>query len=190
MTRGSSTVAARVAPSHWRNRPAQDAEGKPMRLMRTVLATVIALALIPAAAGGYDQPPRELRQAERQALAAINELRAERDLQPLRMARRVRLVARDRSRDMRKYDYLSHVSPSGRDAATLLSRRNVRYREGSENIGWSTFIGWNQSADAIVDGWFDSRGHRRNLLSDDYDHVGIGAARKGNEVYWTAIFVR
>jgi uncharacterized protein YkwD len=161
-----------------------------MRLMRAALATVMAISLLPGAAEGYHQPPRELRQAERKALAAINELRADRDLRPLRTARRVRLVARDRSRDMRKYDYMSHVSPSGRDAATLLARRNVRYREGSENIGWSTFVGWSRSADAIVDAWFDSRGHRRNLLSDDYDHVGIGAARKGNEVYWTAIFVR
>lgn len=185
-----SIVVAVIVPSHWRHRPAQDFVGKRMRLLRNVLVTVMALTLLPAAAAGYDQPSRELRRAERQTWAAINELRADRDLQPLRMARRVRLVARDRSRDMRKYHYLGHVSPSGRDAATLLSDRNVRYREGSENIGWSTFVGWAQSADVIVDAWYDSRGHRRNLLSDDYDAVGIGAAREGDEVYWTAIFLR
>ncbi len=161
------------------------------RVATAALTAVMTLSLLPAATLGYNEPPKELKQGEWKALAAINQLRENRGLKPLRMAFRVRLVARDRSRDMRQYDYFSHVSPSGRDAATLLSRRNVSYMSGSENIGWVSFMGsWEKTADAMVDAWFDSSGHRVNLLSRDVNYVGIGAARSGNAVYWTAIFVR
>jgi uncharacterized protein YkwD len=161
------------------------------RVATAALTAVMTLSLLPAATIGANEPPRAVRQGEWKALAAINHLRANRGLKPLRMAQRVRLVARDRSRDMRQYRYFGHASPSGRDAASLLGQRNIRYLAGSENIGWVSFMGtWEKSADAIADAWFDSSGHRANLLSDDYNYVGIGAARSGNAVYWTAIFVR
>ena len=172
-------------------------EGRVRRRAGTLLASMalllatLTLSLPPAATLGYHEPPQALRQAERKALAAINDLRSDRGLKPLRMAMRVRLVARDRSHDMRTHDYFSHSSPSGRDAATLLDRRNVRYLAGSENIGWISFMGtWERTAEAMVDAWFGSSGHRANLLSSDLNYVGIGAARSGKAVYWTAIFVR
>lgn len=162
-----------------------------LRVATAALAAVMTLSLLPAAAAGADEPPRVVRQAEWKALGAINNLRLDRGLKPLRMAQRVRLVARDRSRDMRTYGYFSHASPSGRDAATLLGSRNISYMAGSENIGWISFTGtWEKTARAMVQGWFGSSGHRANLLSNDYNYVGIGAARSGNAVYWTAIFVR
>lgn len=161
------------------------------RVATAALAAVMTLSLLPAATLGYNEPPKVLKQGEWKALGAINHLRADRGLKPLRMAHRVRLVARDRSRDMRQYDYFSHASPSGRDAATLLDHRNVSYMSGSENIGWISFMStWEKTAAAMVDAWFDSSGHRANLLSRDVNYVGIGAARTGNAVYWTAIFVR
>lgn len=161
------------------------------RVATAALAAVMSLSLLPAATVGYDEPPRVVRQAEWKALGAINNLRIERGLKPLRMAQRVRLVARDRSRDMRSYSYFSHASPSGSDAAALLGQRNVSYMAGSENIGWISFTDtWEKTARAMVRGWFGSSGHRANLLSSDYNYVGIGAARSGKAVYWTAIFVR
>ncbi|MGD8486721.1 MAG: CAP domain-containing protein [Chloroflexota bacterium] len=160
------------------------------RAMTAALASVMTIALLPAASMGYNEPPKELKRAEWKALAEINHLRADRGLKPLRMAHRVRLVARDRSRDMRNNRYFGHASPTGRDAAALLARRNVRYFAGSENIGWVTFLGWKKAAASIADAWFDSPGHRANLLSSEYNYVGIGAARAGKSIYWTAIFVR
>lgn len=161
------------------------------RVATAALAAVMTLSLLPAATLGSSGPPQVVKHGEWKALAAINHLRENRGLKPLRMAFRVREVARDRSRDMRQYDYFSHASPSGRDAATLLSRYKVSYMAGSENIGWVSFMGtWENTAEAMVKAWFDSSGHRANLLSQDYNYVGIGAARSGNAVYWTAIFVR
>ena len=158
--------------------------------MALALAMTLSLSLPPAEALAYDQPPKILRQAEWKALATINQLRADRGLRPLRMAHRVRLAARARSRDMRQHDYLSHVSPTGRDAAALLARRSIRYFAGSENIGRIHFVGWHRAAVGVAGAWFRSRGHRANLLSRDFNSVGIGAARDGDVVYWTAIFLR
>ena len=161
------------------------------RVATAALAAVMTLSLLPAATLGSNGPPKVLREGEWKALGAINQLREDRGLKPLRMAHKVRFAARDRSRDMRQYDYFSHVSPSGRDAARLLGQRNVRYMAGAENIGWVSFMGtWEKTAKAMVGAWFDSSGHRASLLSRDFNYVGIGAARSGNAVYWTAIFVR
>ena len=161
------------------------------RVATAALPAVMTLSLLPAATLGYNEPPEVVKQGEWKALGAVNKLRTDRGLKPLRMAYNVRLVARDRSRDMRKYDYFSHSSPSGRDAAMLLGQRNVRYMSGSENIGWISYMGtWEKTAKAMVKAWFGSSGHRANLLSREYNYVGIGAARDGNAVYWTAIFVR
>ena len=160
------------------------------RAATAALATVMTIALLPAATLGYNEPPRDLKQAEWKVLSEINHLRASRGLKPLRMAQRVRLAARDRSRDMRNNRYFSHSSPTGRDAGALLARRNIRYLEGSENIGRIYFTGWTKAAVGVTGAWFDSSGHRASLLSKDFNYVGIGAARGGNSVYWTAIFVR
>ena len=96
------------------------------RAVTAALATVMTLSLLPAATLGYQEPPSEVRLTEWKVLAEINHLRARHGLRPLRMAFGVRRVARDRSRDMRRYDYFSHSSPSGRDAASLLQRRGMR----------------------------------------------------------------
>lgn len=159
------------------------------RAATAALATVMTLSLLPAASMG-SAPGQEAREAEWKVLAGINQLRASRGLMPLRMAQGVRAVAQYRSQEMRDLDYFSHTSPTGRDAATLLGRRGVFYYAGSENIGWITYLGWSRSAGDVVDAWFDSSGHRANLLSSEYNYVGIGLSRDSSSVYATAIFVR
>lgn len=57
-------------------------------------------------------------------------------------------------------------------------------RAAAENVAYG-----NLSAEAVVDGWIKSPGHRKNMLGD-FNLIGIGTAKgKGNIVYFTQIFV-
>jgi hypothetical protein len=148
------------------------------------------LSLLPAATLGYNQPPKELKQAEWQVLSLMNHYRANRGLRPLRMANRVHLVARDRSRDMRNKGYFAHGSPTGESAGTLLHKRGVRHFGWGENIGWISFLGWDQTTRGMVDAWKGSSGHNRLLLTRDYNYVGIGIAKTKTSAYYTIVFVK
>ena len=62
-------------------------------------------------------------------------------------------------------------------------------REKSENVFWgSNGKVWTQ-ADAH-ESWWDSIGHRRNLLDSKWERVGFGMAVGRNGYYYTALFSR
>jgi uncharacterized protein YkwD len=154
------------------------------------LAGAMILALLPATAmAGANDVPRATTQAEWQVLSEINHYRASRGLAPLRMAQAARVAARERSEEMSSRNYLSHSSPTGRDAATMLARRSVSYQAGAENIGRISFFGWDSAVKGIMNGWKNSAGHNQSILSNTYNYVGIGVARTENVAYFTTIFL-
>ena len=105
------------------------------------------------------------------------------------MAQQARIAARQRSSEMRDYGILSHTSPTGNHATTLLARRGVQYQAGAENIGRVTFHDWDHAIEGTMFGWKNSSGHRQSLVSKDFNYVGIGVARSNNVAYFTAIFL-
>ena len=154
------------------------------------LAGVMILSLLPATVmASSSGPSTAVKQAEWQVLSEINKYRASRGLAPLRMAQQARIAARQRSSEMRDYGILSHTSPTGNHASTLLARRGVKYQAGAENIGRVTFHDWDHAIEGTMFGWKNSSGHRQSLLSKDFNYVGIGVARSNNVAYFTAIFL-
>jgi uncharacterized protein YkwD len=154
------------------------------------LATVMTLSVLPAATLGYQAPPPETKQAEKDVLAMINAYRDRNGLKPLRMDYHVRKVARARSRDMRDRNYFSHVSPSGGSAGSLMHNRGIQHWGWGENIGRISFLGWNATNQGMVEGWKGSPGHNQMLLSRDYNYIGVGLARNSYGAYYTLVFVK
>lgn len=97
--------------------------------------------------------------------------------QPLASVQALADAAELHSLDMLARDYFSHttlgsnLSPTQRAAAQ-------GYTGGvGENISWGGSTGsinWNSHTRARHDSLFTSPGHRRNLLRDNYAHVGMG----------------
>ena len=58
----------------------------------------------------------------------------------------------------------------------------ITYKSAGENIakGYKT-------PDAVVKGWMNSPGHRANILSSSFTHIGVGYVENGN--YWTQMFI-
>jgi uncharacterized protein YkwD len=121
------------------------------------------------------------RAEDRATLDAVNRIRFQRALRPLRWNDRLFVAARDHSREQRDHGYMGHGSP---DPAreTLTQRMALAAYRGSvyaEVVAW----GFNQ-VDAVVEGWMNSRDHRVILLDAELEEAGF--SRVGE--YWTGNF--
>lgn len=55
-------------------------------------------------------------------------------------------------------------------------------------VGENIAMGY-EEVDEVMDGWMNSKGHRQNILSGNYTHIGLGYARMSdNSPYWCALF--
>ena len=44
-------------------------------------------------------------------------------------------------------------------------------------------------AQMIMDGWMNSPGHRKNILSPGYTHLGVGVITNNQEIKATQVFI-
>ena len=84
-------------------------------------------------------------------------------------------IAEKRAEDMFEKQYFDHVSPFGEKASDIAQRVGYRYKTIGENIASGRFV-TNQK---VIDGWMQSPGHRKNILSTDVEDLGA-AIIKGN----------
>ena len=111
----------------------------------------------------------------------LNVIRSEHGLRPLRWDWRLWAAAQRQAQDMSAREYLSHVTPEGRNLADRV--QPTGYLPSSptwllaENVGWGT--GALSTPLAIAFGWMDSEAHRRNVLDPTLEDVGIGIVAGG-----------
>ncbi len=122
---------------------------------------------------------------EQNAGNLLNSDRARYGLPPLTLSPELSRLARIKSEEMRDLHYFSHTSPTYGDVRQMLTTFGYAYRGAGENIAHHATVEKSQAA------LISSPGHRRNMLSKAYTHVGIGIAldEKGY-VYLTQIFAR
>ncbi|MCP4448780.1 MAG: CAP domain-containing protein [Myxococcales bacterium] len=114
----------------------------------------------------------ELQDAEAYALERLNYDRRTQGLEMLELDAVLSDVARAHSQEMRDESYFAHQSPTTGLAADRI--RNARYAAttNGENLAFNDSIAEAQSS------LMESVGHRRNLVSPRFTHVGIGLARE------------
>lgn len=94
-------------------------------------------------------------------------------------------IARLRLQDMFDKQYFEHVSPSGESASTEAKVVGYEYATIGENIALGNF-GSDQN---LVTAWMNSPGHRANILSNKFTHLGIavGEGIYEGEKTWLAV---
>jgi uncharacterized protein YkwD len=107
-------------------------------------------------------------------VAAMNEQRAQFGLRPLREDPRLDAAAADRMRDMEELSYWSHEAPDGRSPFLWLALRHYPFRFAGENLARGF-----ETTELLVGGWMESKGHRENILSHDYDDCGVAVIEGG-----------
>ena len=133
---------------------------------------------------GQDNRDRTVRidAREKEVFDLINKYRKQNGKAALKWIDQAILEAQYHSEDQAQNGALSHSGLSDR-IQTIEARENVDVKSYAENVGY------NISAQRMVNGWLSSFGHHRNILGD-YTHTGIGKAVSGSQVYFTQIFLK
>lgn len=144
-----------------------------------------------------EKPRISVAVLEKKVHELINKERGKQGLSPLLWDDGLAGIARGHSKDMAKRGFFSHSSPEGHDMTYRYRRAGYRcgiilgrtIYTGAENIAQNNlydsvttingkaFYDWN-SADRIaattVEGWMNSPGHRKNILTPHWKNEGIG----------------
>lgn len=91
-------------------------------------------------------------------------------------------VALKKSQDMKANNYFSHTSPTYGSPFDMMRDFGVSYKTAGENIAQGQ-----RTAQEVVQAWMNSEGHRKNILSKDFTHIGVGHEQSGN--HWTQMFI-
>ena len=120
---------------------------------------------------------------ESEVLRLVNIERSKAGLSGLKMSNELSNVARMKSQDMADKNYFSHTSPTYGSPFDMMKKFGVSYTTAGENIakGYS-------GAEAVMNGWMNSPGHKANILNPKFGTLGVGYVNKGGTTYWTQMF--
>lgn len=121
-----------------------------------------------------------ISEIEQEVVRLVNLERQKEGLKPLTIDTELSKVARLKSEDMKNKMYFSHTSPTYGTPFDMLKQFNISYKSAGENIAKGQ-----KTAQAVVDAWMNSEGHRKNILSSSFTHIGVGHSSS----YWTQLFI-
>lgn len=121
--------------------------------------------------------------AEDIILKLMNEKRVEAGLQPLVLDNTLIQVARYKSDHMVQYGYFDHTNPDGTTWINWLNTIGYNYNETAENIVSNTY-----DAVEFFNQWWNSPGHKVNMMNPEYTKVGIGVVQGNNQYMGTQEF--
>ncbi|MGG0736476.1 CAP domain-containing protein [Niallia taxi] len=119
---------------------------------------------------------------EKQVVELTNAERAKNGLPALTLDTNLSKVARAKSEDMSKNNYFDHTSPTYGSPFAMMKQFGISYKAAGENIAKGQ-----TTPEQVVKAWMNSEGHRANILSDKFTHIGVGYVANGN--YWTQQFI-
>ncbi|MGB9104505.1 MAG: CAP domain-containing protein [Terriglobales bacterium] len=121
-------------------------------------------------------------QAEQQLVQMLNLERARAGLPSLKVDDHLTQAARAHSVLMAKAKQLSHQFPDEPPLPKRLASTNLRFNRDAENVAYD------YSVQQAHEGLMQSPPHRANILSPNYNTVGIGVFRSGDVLWVTQDF--
>jgi uncharacterized YkwD family protein/spore coat assembly protein SafA len=128
-------------------------------------------------------PTKEQANVEQEVTRLVNIERANAGLPALKNDWELARVAEYKSQDMHDKKYFSHTSPTYGSPFTMMKNFGITYKSAGENIAQGQ-----KTAAEVVRAWMNSEGHRANILSQNFTHIGVGYVTDGN--YWTQMFIQ
>jgi len=158
--------------------------------------TPALLVLIISACGEYPSESRGQSSATRQSMSSeevrlaqqvaelVNLERSRAQLPPLTWHQDAAQAAFDHSLSMAEENYFSHSGSDGSDVVERLGRVGVNgYLSCGENIAYGQ-----TTPQEVMAGWMLSTGHRKNILTRDFTHIGVGICLR-DPPNWTQVFL-
>jgi uncharacterized protein YkwD len=149
-----------------------------------VLAAGLSLVTLPGCRSKESKVTSNAAFSIEACVSETNANRAKQGLKPLEIDPRLMEAAGIQSFNMARLGQLSHeLRVSGE--RTLEERVN---KTGFPWAGIAENIAWNYEPSAVVEGWMNSSGHRRNILGN-YTHIGVACSmNEDGEPYYTQVF--
>jgi len=148
-------------------------------MSRLTLILTLLLALGPAQAMACRQPDNAARMTDA-TLTALNTERERRGMAPLTPEPRLTSAALAHACDSAARNRMGHEGSDGSDLGDRVERQGYDFRAIAENVA----AGYPSPA-AVVQGWMNSPGHRRNILTRNAKDVGLGiATARDGTLHW------
>ena len=118
--------------------------------------------------GSYNSPLIELSKEEETLYNLVNKARQDNGISPLKVDAQLMKLAKMRAQDMVDNNYFSSQSPNYGSPTTMVNRYGINCRVVAQNLAGS------RTVERAFDGWMNSDGNKRNILSSSYSSVGYG----------------
>jgi uncharacterized protein YkwD len=115
----------------------------------------------------------------------VNAYRKEKGLRPLKLQPALTEAARAHSRDLAKWDRISHYGSDGSNPWDRVKRAGYSARLAAENVGTGQV-----TIEEVMKGWQASPGHNKNLLLPEAEHMGIALVQDSRtefKTFWTLV---
>lgn len=115
----------------------------------------------------------------------INAYRKQKGLKPLRLSVALTEAAKAHSRDLAKWDRISHYGSDGSNPWDRVKRVGYNAKLAAENVGTGQV-----TIEEVMKGWQASAGHNKNLLLADAQEMGIALVqdpRTEFKTFWTLV---
>lgn len=148
---------------------------------------LFVLLLFPVAA--LAQQP-DTSSMEQELLRLVNQERAKAGLPALRVDPSLTSAARAHSERMARQKLLAHQLAGEASMSQRIAATGLRFNAAGENVSSAQAPDQATAASTAHRGLMSSPPHRANILSPDYNSVGIGVARQGNTYFTTEDFAK
>jgi len=136
----------------------------------------------PVRSAAPSKAPDTQSSAEGQVLSLVNQERAQAGCSPVTADKELGGLAQQFSDDMARRGFFDHTDPDG-DTPWDRARD-----AGIDDLGGENIARGQATAQAVMDSWMKSPGHRANILNCEYKTLGVGAHFGPGGPWWTQDF--
>jgi hypothetical protein len=120
-------------------------------------------------------------------VALVNQARANAGLAPLVSNTQLVTASQRHSNDMAAGNFMSHTGSDGSSVGTRVTQAGYTWNFVGENVLYR----WNVSAQGAFDQWWNSPGHRANMMNANFCDIGVTRAQASNgAIYYTMVLAR
>lgn len=113
------------------------------------------------------------------AYTELNKYRKAKKIAALKKSAELEKVAKIRAEEMAKSGKFSHTRPNGKSGLTLIKGNKAK----GENIAMGQ-----KTCAQVSKAWYNSTGHRTNMLRKNFKYVGIACYEYNGVTYWAQVF--
>jgi uncharacterized protein YkwD len=196
---GSGAISSGIAENPptsaaLKRRDATALGGEPAADRKPAVAGVQMASIDQAPKGSFEKAPsgaladRDYTQTKLEAERArdlINAYRKTKGLKPVKLNTELSNAAKNHSKDLAKWDRISHYGSDGSNPWDRVKRSGYNARLAAENVGTGQ-----TNIEEVFKGWQESPGHNKNLLLPDAEHMGIALVQEPKsefKTFWTLV---